>query len=321
MEALLTVLGPTSAGKTDLALYLAKKFNGELVSCDSRQVYKGLDIGTGKVPSSGRFKKGKGYWEMEKVKVWMLDVADPKKQYTVADYVKDAEKVIAKITKTGKLPIVVGGTGFYFKAFGEGLPSLGLPVNQDLRKRLERQSLPSLQTKLQKVSPDRWEEMNNSDRQNPRRLIRAIEIAVSRQKKGITDNSLPKMDLNILKIGLTAPREVLYKRIDERVIGRINQGMIKEVRKLREEGLTLERMKQLGLEYGVLADYLSGRIKTEDALVKTLQGKIHGFARRQLTWFRKQKCINWFDITDKNYPGNVEKLIAKWYHHPDAAKN
>lgn len=314
MKKLLVILGPTSTGKTDLALKLAKKFNGELVACDSRQVYKGLDIGTGKLPGQEVvIKKGEGFWIMDGVKVWMYDVVDPKKQYTVYGYVKDANRVIGDIRERGKLPIIVGGTGFYLKALLEGLSSLSIPVDQKLRKELEELSLDQLQKKLQEVSPQKWEKMNTSDRQNPRRLIRAIELGISPRRSPYGYLRGVSASCNILKIGLTTPRQILYKRINERVVSRINQGMVDEAKRLHKEGLTFKRMKQLGLEYGVLADFLEGAVKTEDEVIKIMQGKIHGYARRQITWFKKEENILWFDISHKNYADKVENLAAKWY--------
>jgi len=311
MRKFLVILGSTSTGKTDLALVLAKKFNGELVSCDSRQVYKGLDIGTGKMPGEKvTITKGEGFWEMDGIKVWIYDIADPKIQYTVYDYVKVANEVIEDILKRGKLPIVVGGTGFYLKALLDGLPSLAVPIDQELRKKLEKFSLRHLQQKLQEISPEKWKKMNDSDRQNPRRLIRAIEIILNQ------NNTLKfkKKAFNCLKIGLTTSRQILYQRIDEWVIGRIKQGMIDEARSLQKGELSYKRMHDLGLEYGVLADYLEGKIKSEEELIKILQGKIHGYARRQATWFKKEKNIFWFDITDKEFPDKLENEVAKWYY-------
>lgn len=316
---LLVILGSTSTGKTDVALRLAKKFNGELVSCDSRQIYTGLDIGTGKMPGiSGRLKIEKGKWVFDDVPIYMYDVISPKRQYTVYHYVKDANKVIDRIVKKGKLPIVVGGTGLYLKALIEGLPSLVIPVDQNLRKQLNNLTKQQLQQKLQKLDKNKWESFNNSDKQNPRRLIRAIESASLLLSGLMQSQSKPQGGLivrsDILKIGLTAPRNILYKRIDERVIARINQGMIDEAESLHKAGLSYKRMKQLGLEYGVLADYISGKIASKDELIKLLQNKIHGFARRQITWFKKEKNVKWFDITDRDYRHKVVKLTSKWYY-------
>lgn len=303
MSKILVVLGSTSTGKTDLALQLAKKLNGELVSCDSRQVYRGLDIGTGKMPGeNGELKIENGKWIFDDITIHMYDVVDFQKQYTVFDYVKDANKVIDDILKRGKLPIIAGGTGLYLKALLEGLPNLAIPFDLKLRKELENLSIVDLQKKLQKLSPQRWEKMNNSDRQNSRRLVRAIEIALTNTPPR-SNSVTPRRWGKILKIGLYAPREILYKRIDDRVVSRINHGMIEEAERLHSEGLSFERMRQLGLEYGILADYLEGKIKTKDELIRVLQGKIHGYARRQITWFRKEKNVFWIDITQDN-----------WYH-------
>lgn len=314
MRRLLVILGFTSTGKTDLALWLAKKFDGELVSCDSRQVYKGLDIGTGKYPSQkSKIKRQKYCWEIDGVKIWMYDVADPKKQYSVYNYVKDAKKKIDEILKRKKLPIVVGGSGLYLKALLEGLPNLAIPLDLKLRRELEKLSLKQLQKRLQKISFDKWGKMNRSDRQNPRRLIRAIELG------GAKLNFRKVQSFDALKIGLTAPRDILYKKADERVLARIKQGMIDEAKNLYKKGLSLERMRSLGLEYRVLADYLEGKIK--DDLVTVLQNKIHGFLRRQLTWFKREKDILWFDITNSKFPANVENLVARWYDRAYVTKN
>lgn len=315
MKKILVILGPTATGKTDVALFLADKFNGELVSCDSRQVYKYLDIGTGKLPSQETvIKKGKGWWEINGIKVWMYDIVDAGRQYTVADYVKDAAKVIDDIVTKDKLPIIVGGTGLYLRALLEGLDNLQKPVDQDLRDKLGRLTLLQLQKKLQKLSLKGWENLNNSDRNNSRRLLRAIELLsmnpymrTQRNKTGLNKK------YRVLKIGLTAPRQELYKKVDLRVLKRLSAGMLGEAKDLFKKGVTIERMKSLGLEYGVLADFLVGKIKTQKDLTNILTGKIHGYVRRQLTWFKKEKDVLWFDVTGKNVSLKIEKTVHKWY--------
>lgn len=337
MNKVLIILGPTATGKTDLGLFLAKKFNGELVACDSRQVYTGLDIGTGKLPSKPTYEvkrtgPRRSSWEVGGIRIWMYDVVSPRKQYTVADYVKEASYAIKDIDQRGKLPIVVGGTGLYLKGLLGGIPNLAVPVDKKLRKSLEKLSLNKLQKKLQEINSDKWQSMNQSDRQNPRRLVRAVELSMSSLRmqgsKKQTDYWIPAyagmtgltvQNFKVLKIGLTASRVVLYKRVDERVVSRIKQGMVEEAKTLYNNSLTLKRMKQLGLEYGVLADYLSGVIKGiqgNQGLVKVMQSKIHGYVRRQLTWFKKEKNINWFDITEKSYIKTIENLMISWYHLP-----
>lgn len=334
MDKLLVILGPTSTGKTDLGLFLAKKFNGELVSCDSRQVYRGLDIGTGKLPSGmldhdqdpWSIKKANGWWEVNGIKIWMYDVIDPKIQYSVADYIQEARQVISDIRRRNKLPIVVGGSGLYLKGLLSGLSNLSIPINNALRKRLEKLSLQDLQKKLQSLSLSKWSQMNYSDRQNPRRLLRSIEIISQLSSAKPTVQHLEISDIGqsseeILKIGLTAPRKVIYDRSDKRVVERINQGLVAEAQRLSKEGLSFKRMKQLGLEYGVLAQFLEKKItqiEGEKGLIKLIQYKIHGYIRRQLVWFKKEKGVVWFDITQKNTLSRVEKRVAKWYINPDA---
>lgn len=312
---LLVILGPTATGKTTLSLSLAKKFNGELISADSRQVYTGLDIGTGKITSEvNNLKKEKGRWIVDGVVINLYDIVNPKRQYHLSRFIKDAKKVIKKIHKDKKLPILVGGTGLYIRALLDGFDNLSIPVDKRLRAKLDKLSLEELQQKLKLLSLEKWSSLNQSDRQNPRRLLRAIELIhmypyASKQKiKGLNKS------FDILKIGLSAPKDYLYKKADKQVQMRIDQGMINEAKYLSKEGLTLKRFKQLGLEYGVLAQYLKGDIKSKDQLIKTLQGKIHGYVRRQLTYFKKEKEVNWIDITDKNYLTRIENKVSSWYH-------
>lgn len=332
-KRLLVVLGSTATGKTDLALSLAKRFGGELIACDSRQVYQGLDIGTGKLPSAvilsasegsqldsssvnrrtqNDIRRNNGFWAINGIKIWMYDVVSPKRQYSVADYAKDAGRVMREIRDRGVLPIVVGGTGLYLKVLLEGLPSLAIPVNKKLRGELIKLTVSQLQQRLQAASPTRWRQMNQSDRANKRRLIRAIEV-VGLDSSLITQNDTDKNQDNILKIGLTAPRQVLYDKIDVRVLTRLNQGMIEEAIKLHQNGISFKRMKELGLEYGLLAEYLQGKINRLQ-LVDQLKTKIHQYAKRQLTWFKKEPDINWFDISQPNWQRQVEKRVSDWYN-------
>lgn len=328
MRKVLVILGPTATGKTDIALSLAKKYNGELVACDSRQVYKGLDIGTGKEPGKSimnyvlKVNKGKGFWEINgmskapagAVKIWMYDVAYPNIRFTVKDYVELAEKVVEDILERGKLPIIVGGTGLYLKGLLYGFPNLNIPVDESLRGELEKLSLKSLQEKLIALSPTRFQELSDSDKKNPRRLLRSIELILMNPYGHTTKNlQLKTKNWDVLKIGLTAPRPVLYERIDLRLISRIDEGLIEEAARLQKEGLALVRMKELGLEYGALADLLAGNISREE-FIETLKTKIHRYAKRQATWFKKENGVNWFDITDKKWQGQVEKTVDSWYY-------
>lgn len=313
MNKLLVVLGPTATGKTDLAIDLAKKFNGELIACDSRQVYKGLDIGTGKMPGRSlnvKAQKLKGYWIVGGIKIWMYDVTDPLHQYNVAQYINDVKKILPKIPD--KLPIIVGGTGFYLKGLLEGFTNLSVPRDEGLREELNSLMVKQLQSYLKKISKLKFDKMNQSDRNNKRRLIRKIEISkFDSGKKKIVGGILGKN--NILKIGLKAPRDILIERINSRVVSRVNSGMIEEAVYLHSNGLSLERMRELGLEYSVLADYLEKK-KTLEGVIEVLQTRIRQYAKRQLTWFKKEKQVRWFDISSPEWRREVERVVKDWYN-------
>lgn len=322
MKKILVILGPTATGKTNLALYLAKKFNGELVACDSRQVYAGLDVGTGKAPNgqwtmdNGQREKGKGYWEIGGIRVWMYDIVLLNKQYTVADYVKDAKRVIGEIRDRGKLPIIVGGTGLYAKALMEGLSSLDTPINKKLRQRLNFLSLKQLQKQLQKIAFEKWQSLNHSDKNNPRRLVRAIELKVSKRdlgNKGNLRNQGLAKKFDILKIGLNASRDILYEKINRRVYEWIEEGILEEVKNLRKQGMSGKRFKVLGLEYAVAVEFLEGKVDFDEMLEK-MKNKVRQYAKRQMVWFKREKNIFWFDISDKDYLYQVENLVTKWYY-------
>lgn len=309
---LLVILGSTSTGKTDLGIDLAKKLNGEIISADSRQVYKHLDIGTGKLP--GEFetlKKENDYWEIDGIKIWMYDVLNPDKRFNLYEYISKTTEIIQKISEKGKLPILVGGTGLYIRSLVEGVSNFGKEANTDLRNELESLEIEKLKEKL---NPDTLSKLNNSDLNNKRRLIRLIEM---NQNPEASANPFPGLDKNydILKIGLTSDRKIIRERIKKRVLKRIEQGMIKESKNLLDSGvLTFERMEELGLEYKYLSRYLGGEIKSLDEFAEILSTKIGQFAKRQETWFRKEKNVVWFDILEKDFTSKVEMRVLDWYN-------
>lgn len=325
MKKILVITGPTATGKTDLALRLSagrRIAQGELVACDSRQVYRGLDIGTGKRPGmSAQMTVYSGQWKIDGIPIHMYDVADPKEQYTVKDYVDKAQVVIDDIVSRGKLPIIVGGTGLYLKALLFGLPNLEIPISKKLREELENLNLQVLQDRLRKLNPKRWEEMNNSDRQNKHRLLRSIELIYMYPYRKVSgQTTVYSKQFDVLMIGLTAPRQVLNTRIDQRLVSRIDQGMVEEAKRLYGRGLSLERMKKLGLEYGVLAEYLEGKL-TKDQMVEKLKTKIHRYAKRQMIYFKKYINAQWFDITQQKWQEKVEELVSFWYHSHNDKKD
>ncbi len=319
MQKVLVILGPTATGKTDLALQLALKVKGELVAADSRQVYRGLDVGTGKLPTDSTYEVRRMVprrfnWKIGGINIWMYDVVSLDKQYTVASYVKDANKVIIDILKRHKLPIVIGGTGLYLKALLSGLDNLSIPVDENLREELGKLSLEQLQDKLQSLSPDRWGQLSASDRANSRRLLRSIELVSMYPYKRSQKTVGLEKQFDILKIGLTAPRKALYKKSDLRVLSWFDEDILKEVKGLVKNGVPLKRFGEFGLGYASLADYLDKKI-SEDNLVTVIQNRMHSYIRRQLTWFKKDHGIYWFDITTENFTAQVEKLVSSWYDY------
>ncbi|MBI2599244.1 tRNA (adenosine(37)-N6)-dimethylallyltransferase MiaA [Candidatus Curtissbacteria bacterium] len=313
---MLVIYGPTATGKTNLAIKLAKKFNGELISADSRQVLRGLDIGTGKVSFDVKVEKHKGFWIVDGIKIRGFDLANPGEPFSVADFLYHTSASMIQITKANKLPIIVGGTGFYIKAFIDGINSIGIPADQKLRSKLEKLSAAELYQNLKELDRKRAELMNQSDRQNPRRLIRAIEIALHNQKqvagkrKQSTRNHLPAT--NYLLIGLTAPNNFLYSKVDKWLQTRLDRGLIEEVRSLLDQGIDPDWLDNLGLEYRWLTRYLKGQV-ARDIAVERLKGDIHNFTRRQKTWFKQFKRIKLFDITEKNWQDKLEKTLHVCY--------
>ena len=272
------IVGPTASGKTSLSIKLAKQINGEIISADSRQIYKGLDLGTGKVTEK----------EMSGIKHYLLDVADPKEVFSVTDYVRLAEKAITEIINRGKTPIIVGGTGFYIQALVDGLILPEVPPNTELRKDLTKKSLSELQKILKKLDKKRYDTI---DKDNSHRLIRAIEIATALGKVP-TLKTDPKYDPTFL--GISIPTDELRKKIHTRLISRIESGMIDEVKSLHEKGLSWERMEDLGLEYRYIARFLQDKITKEEMLTE-LETAICQYAKRQMTWFKRDKKIKWLN--------------------------
>jgi tRNA dimethylallyltransferase len=316
MKKALVILGPTATGKTDLALNLAKKINGELIAADSRQVYKGLDIGTGKLPKVKlRISKHQGFWEVRGIKIWLYDQVKLEVQYSIFDYLQSVSKVINKLNENKKTPIVVGGTGLYIRGLLKGFDNLLIPIDSQLRQELAQLSLSQLQSRVQLLSSTKWKNLNNSDKNNSRRLIRIIEQIYT---YGYIDkNSSTKSlfsEYQILKIGLTAPRLFLNQKINQRVLDWFKFGILTEVKNLMDSGVPISRFKQLGLEYGLIAGYLNGGISDKEILIKLIQTKVRQYAKRQQTWFKKEEDVIWFDVTLPNWEKEVESLVTNWYN-------
>ncbi len=293
MTKLLVIVGPTATGKSDLAVKLAKKFKGEIISADSRQVYKGLDVGTGKITKK----------EMKSIPHYLLDVADPKKQFSVVKYVELADQAIAKIIKKGKLPILCGGTGFYIHALVDRIVLPDVPADKKLRKELSTKTSEELIAVLKKLDPSR---AMTVDQKNSRRIIRAIEIATRLGK--VPEVQRMQGHFDPLFIGLLPDPRILKNRINKRLIKRIKYGMIEEAKKLHKNGLSWKRMNELGLEYRYLAMFLQNKI-TKDEMIEKLSTEIWRYAKRQMTWFKKDHRIKWFGLGQSKM---IEKKIKKW---------
>ncbi len=276
----IAIVGPTAVGKSSLAIALARKYNGEIISADSRQVYKGLDIGTGKVTKK----------EMSGVPHHMLDIVSPKKQYSVAEFQKIGREKITDIFSRGKLPIICGGTGLYVDSLLKNSQFPQVTPNEELRARLEEKTTAELFQIVKGLDPRRAETI---DPHNPRRLVRAIEIATALGSVPNVQLTTSNSRQRVLWIGLTLPPEELKKRIADRLETRLKTGMIQEAKKLHTLGLSWKRMEELGLEYRYLARFLQGNI-TKEEMITSLQSEIWHYAKRQMTWFRRNEEITWF---------------------------
>lgn len=280
---LIVILGQTSTGKSDFAVSLAKQVDGEIISADSRQVYKGLDLLSGKITKK----------EMGGIPHYLLDVVSPKKVFSVAEYQKKAELAIKKIIKNGKVPILVGGTGFYIDAVVNGQVLPEVPPNIALRKKSQNMTRSDLVKKLYKLDPERAKTI---DQNNKVRVIRAIEIATVLGKvPKIQQKELP---YDVIKIGLVLSDEELKKKIHARLLKRVKQGMLKETQKLHDSGVSWKRMNELGLEARFAALYLQNKLSKADMLSQ-LETAIWHYAKRQKTWFKRDSTIRWVDPSKK----------------------
>lgn len=312
MNKLLIVCGPTGVGKTNMGLYLAKTYNGELISADSRQVYKGMDIGTGKdLPLNAKYKSLNnkyGFYEINGVRLWGYDLVQPKENFSISQYLQFVRLIFENIWERRKLPILVGGTGFYIKGLIDGVGTLDVPQDLDLRRSLETKSAEELFEILATSDPIKSASMNISDRKNPRRLIRAIEISKSNEKP--TEKS-KKENYDILMIGLTAPLPELVKRVRARVDQRLIMGTEQEIQKLLDSGIVWNSQSMQALGYRQWMDYFNGSASLDETANNWKSAEIK-YLKRQITWFKKDKRINWFNVLNAEFKEDVEKLLKKW---------
>ena len=273
----LVVLGATAVGKTAYAVKAALRHNGEIISADSRQVYRGLDIGTGKDLN-----------EYGSVPYHLIDICPPEKEYNLFDFQKDAYTAFTAIRSKGRLPVFAGGTGLYLDSVIRKYELVPVPENAALREELSRKPMEELQTLLLALKPDIH---NKTDLEQRDRLIRAVEIAEYKRlhPEAAEAAVANRPDIRPYIKGLRFPRTVLKERIKKRLLERIDAGMIEETKRLHDEGLSWERLESFGLEYKFTALYLQNKIGTKERYIEELYRAICAFAKRQETWFRRME--------------------------------
>lgn len=278
----IAIVGPTASGKTGLSIKLAKKYNGEVISADSRQVYRGLDIGTEKITKD----------EMADVPHHLIDVSDPKDVFSVKDFKEMAGDFIEKISERGNLPFVVGGTGFYIDTLLYGLEFPEVSPNEMLRKELEEKDTVDLFSLVMEKDPIR---ATTIDPNNRRRLIRSLEIIeelgsvpISNKKESVYD---------VLLIGIKTDEETLKERIEKRLLETINKGLVDEVKSLKDSGVSWERLEEFGLEYKIVSQFLRNEIDDVE-MYRNMVHALRQYSKRQKTWFKRNKDIHWFTLDE-----------------------
>ncbi|MBI5034576.1 MAG: tRNA (adenosine(37)-N6)-dimethylallyltransferase MiaA [Chloroflexi bacterium] len=298
MKPLIAILGPTAVGKSVLAIQLAQDLRGEIVSADSRLVYRGMDIGTAKPTAD----------EQRLVPHHLIDLVNPDQPFTLSEYQHLAYTAIAEIHRHGNIPFLVGGTGLYVRAVLEGLSIPRIKPNLERRAELERIDAHLLYARLQQLDPVG---ATRIDPKNKRRMIRAIEVS---EAAGMPISELQKVDApnyRVLRIGLTMPREQLYDRINARVDQMITNGLIAEVQALLDRGYSADLPAMSGLGYRQIAAYLQGKTLREEA-IRVLKRDTRRFVHHQYSWFRlSDERIQWFDVTTVSYT-RIREVVEKF---------
>lgn len=292
---LITILGPTATGKTKLSAKLALRFNGEIISADSRQVYKGMDIGTGKDLSDY-------FVDNHKIPYHLIDIIDPPAEFNLFLFTSYFKEAFIQIISKNKIPFLTGGTGLYISSIIQNYKLKQADFSVDEIKKFSNLPDDELRSYLLKIKPKHH---NLTDLVKRDRLIKAILVAESEE-----DSLMDHLKINPLVIGVNFERSEIRKRITERLIKRLKEGMIEEVKNLIDSGVTYERLLQFGLEYKFISLFLKDELKYDDMFQK-LNSAIHSFAKRQMTWFRKMERegvkINWIENAD--YEQAVELIL------------
>ncbi|WP_261391059.1 tRNA (adenosine(37)-N6)-dimethylallyltransferase MiaA [Cytobacillus firmus] len=305
-EKLAVLIGPTAVGKTKLSILLAKRFNAEIISGDSMQIYKSMDIGTAKIKEE----------EMEGIPHHLIDIKNPEDPFSAAEFQKLVRSKITEVTSRGKLPMIVGGTGLYIQSVIYDYQFSDAPSDEEFRKtleeRAEREGNNVIYEELLEIDPESAEKIHPN---NIRRVIRALEIhhCTGKTMSQYQEKQNPELLYDMALIGLTMDRETLYDRINQRVDIMMQEGLLEEVRSLYDQGLKdCQSIQAIG--YKELYDYFNGRVSFEDA-VENLKQNSRRYAKRQLTWFRNKMNVEWFDMSDSVDPHEFEKKFAEISAH------
>jgi tRNA dimethylallyltransferase len=301
---LIAIVGPTAVGKTSYALHLAPTINAEIVSADSRQVFEGMDIATGKEADQGRWIEfnGRRTLRIGSSDIHGLDLAQPNQPFSVAEWRTAVIPIIEEIMARQHVPLIVGGTGLYLAALEGHIATIDTPPNAALRRRVADWPMTRLQRTAEKNNPDAWQRMTASDRQNPIRLIRALETATS-----AVSGSARAFSLRYL--GLTRPRNELYGLADARVDRMVDLGLVEETRRLLAT-VGPNHQSMTGIGYQEITAYLRGELSIETAISR-MKFRIHSYIRRQETWWRK-RAVTWIDTGEENWRRQADAIIAEW---------
>lgn len=362
MKKIIIISGPTASGKTKLALKIAKKYDGELISADSRQVYSKMDVVTGKdlsakskiIKASFYINKQQlsikphelglidcdtnfdtslndinfAYYDIEGTRLWGLDIVNPNQKFDVSHFIYYCGVVLNNIWDRNKIPILVGGTGFWIRSLLQQPETIGVSINKELRQELEKYSVSQLQDKLKNIDITKWKKMNKSDQNNPRRLVRAIEVAKEKFKRRTSElknvlfsnepNHENKIKINreihkikLIWLGLKMDKNILAEKIRTRVLDRIKNGAIEETQNLAIE-YGWEFPSMTGIGYQDLKPLIEDKIDQEKATQNWVLHETQ-YAKRQMTWFTKERQITWFDMQDENIFAKIKENIEKLF--------
>lgn len=316
---MIIIVGPTSSGKTSFGINLAKKYGFEIISADSRQIYRYMDIGTGKKPiniDKKRLKISKEYWEIDKVRIWGYDIVDPNVNFSAYDFCEYAYQKIIELRKKKIEPILIGGTGFYIDSLTGRMKLSKSEPDFSLRKELESKPLSELVEVLKLLN---YQKLSNIDQKNKRRLIRAIEIEKQKKLEYQSDffsdpsdhieTHNPQLIEKNLYIGLHTQREILYQNVDKWLDQIWNDNLFDEVKFLLKKFPDSDKLN--GLIYSSVVNYLADKNYEVD-FKQRAKYDLHAYVRRQLTWFKKNNEIEWFDISEKDYNIKIANLVESY---------